>query len=68
MIASSFVFNTTKIKEKLGFKPTLTNKEMLLTAYSYYSKNKEEIKNRKNVSAHSQVAKMGIIGLIKKLS
>lgn len=68
MIASSFVFDTTKIKEKLGFIPTLTNKEMLLTAYSYYSKNKEEIKNRKNVSAHSQVAKMGIIRLIKKLS
>ena len=68
MIASSFVFDTHKIKKKLGFKPTLTNKEMLLKAYRYYHQNKEEIKNRKDVSAHSQIAKMGIIRLIKWIS
>ncbi len=68
MIASSFVFDTSKIKEKLGFKPTLKNEEMLLKAYDFYHRNKEEIKRRKNVSAHNASAKMGIIRLLKWLS
>jgi len=68
MITSNFVFDTTKIKEKLGWRPTKTNEEMLLTAYEYYHKNKEEILARKNVSAHSSVAKMGIIRLLKWMS
>ncbi len=65
MIASSFVFDTQKIKQKLGFKPTLKNEEMLLRAYEFYHKNKEEILKRKDVSAHNSVAKMGIIKLLK---
>ena len=65
MIASSFIFDTTKIKQKLGFAPTLKNEEMLLRAYEFYHKNKQEILNRKNVSAHNSVAKMGIIKLLK---
>jgi len=67
MIASSFVFDTAKIKQKLGFKPTLTNEEMLLRAYEFYHKNKTEILNRKNVSAHNSVAKMGVIKILKWL-
>jgi nucleoside-diphosphate-sugar epimerase len=67
MIASSFVFDTAKIKQKLGFKPTLTNEEMLLRAYEFYHHNKDEILNRKNVSAHNSVAKMGVIKLLKWL-
>lgn len=65
MIASSFVFDTQKIKQKLGFEPTLKNEEMLLRAYEFYHKNKEEILKRKDVSAHNSVAKMGIIKLLK---
>ena len=65
MIASSFVFDTQKIKEKLGFSPTLKNEEMLLRAYDFYHQNKDEIINRKNVSAHNSVAKMGIIKILK---
>ncbi len=68
MICENFIFDTTKIKCELGFKPTLKNEEMLLKAYEYYKKNKEEILKRKNVSAHRQVAKMGIIKLIKMFS
>ena len=68
MIASNFIFDTTKIKEKLKWHPTLTNEEMMLRAYNYYHQNKQEILHRKNVSAHSSVAKMGIIRLIKWLS
>lgn len=68
MISSSFVFDTSKIKEKLGFTPTMTNGQMLLRAYEYYHENKKDILNRKNVSAHNQAAKMGIIKVIKWFS
>ncbi len=68
MITSSFVFDTSKIKEKLGWHPTKKNEEMMLAAYEYYHKNKDEILRRKDVSAHSSVAKMGVIRLLKWLS
>lgn len=68
MITSSFVFDTSKIKRKLNWRPTKTNEEMMLAAYDYYHRNREEILSRKDVSAHSSVAKMGIIRLIKALS
>jgi nucleoside-diphosphate-sugar epimerase len=67
MIASNFIFDTAKIKEKLGFKPTLKNEEMLLRAYEFYHQNKTEILNRKDVSAHNSVAKMGVIKVLKWL-
>ena len=65
MISSSFVFDTSKIKKELGFKPTLTNEEMLFKSYNYYHKNRKEIEGRKDVSAHNKNAKMGIIRLLK---
>lgn len=68
MISESFVFDTTKIKKELGFKPTLTNEEMLLKSYLYFHKNREEIENRTNCSAHNMNAKMGVIKLVKWLS
>lgn len=68
MISANFVFDTSKIKEKLAFMPTLTNEQMLYKAYEYYRQNKNEIRNRKNVSAHKSIAKMGIIKLIKFFS
>ncbi len=68
MISANFVFDTSKIKAKLGFKPTLTNEEMLLRSYLYYHQNKENILHRKNVSAHKTVAAMGIIRVLKFFS
>lgn len=65
MIASSFVFDTNKIKQKLGFSPSLKNEEMLLRAYEFYHNNKKEILKRKDVSAHNSVAKMGVIKILK---
>ncbi len=65
MIASSFIFDTNKIKQKLGFSPSLKNEEMLLRAYKFYHKNKKEILKRKDVSAHNSVAKMGVIKILK---
>lgn len=68
MIASSFVFDTSKIKKELGFVPTKTNEEMLLRAYEFYHQNRKVIEHRTNVSAHNECAKMGVIRLLKWLS
>jgi hypothetical protein len=68
MIAESFVFNTSRVKTRLGWRPTLTNEEMLLRAYSYYKKNRAEISARTDVSAHRKPASMGVIRLLKWVS
>ena len=68
MISSNFVFDTTKIKSSLGFLPTISNEEMLFRSYRFYHENKEEIRSRKNMSAHNVCAKMGIIRVLKWLS
>ncbi len=68
MIAENFVFDTSKIKKELNWKPTLTNEEMLYKAYQYYHDNLRDIKNRSDVSAHKQAAKMGVIRLLKWIS
>jgi len=69
MIAEDFVFDTEKIKKTLGWKPTLTNEEMLLKAFMYYKEHKKEIQGAtEDVAAHRQSAKLGIIRLLKYLS
>jgi nucleoside-diphosphate-sugar epimerase len=68
MIAENFTFDTSKIKRQLNWRPTLTNEEMLWRAYQYYATNRQEIENRKDVSAHKQGAKMGVIRVLKWMS
>lgn len=68
MIAESFLFDTTRIKSRLGWRPTLTNEQMLLRAYEYYRDHRREIAARKDVSAHRKQSEMGIIRLVKWLS
>jgi UDP-glucose 4-epimerase len=68
MIAESFVFDTQRIRTALGWTPTLTNEEMMLRAFSYYSENRKAIHARTDVSAHSKAAPMGVIRLLKWLS
>ncbi|WP_313803445.1 NAD-dependent epimerase/dehydratase family protein [Sphingobium sp.] len=68
MIASSFVFDTSRIKAELGWQPTLTNREMLLRAYDYYQRNRREIAGRNGVSAHRQASAMGVIRILKWVS
>ena len=68
MIAADFVFDTSRIKDALGWRPTLTNSEMLLRAYRYYAANRAEIAARRDVSAHRRSADMGVIRLLKWVS
>jgi UDP-glucose 4-epimerase len=68
MIGEDFLFDTSKIQSLLGWKPTLTNEEMLVQAYRYYAGRRQEISERTNVSAHSKAAPMGVIRLLKWVS
>lgn len=68
MIAEDFIFDTTHIRQRLGWKPTLTNEEMMVEAFRYYAAQREEIHARKDVSAHSRPASMGVIRLLKWFS
>jgi nucleoside-diphosphate-sugar epimerase len=68
MIAEDFLFDTSRIKAALGWRPTVTNSQMLAAAYRYYADNRDEILARQNVSAHSRAAEMGILRLLKWIS
>ena len=68
MIAEDFIFDTTRIREQLGWQPTLTNQQMMIEAFRYYASQRDEINARQNVSAHSRPAQMGIIRLLKWVS
>jgi nucleoside-diphosphate-sugar epimerase len=68
MIAEDFIFDTSRIRAAMGWRPTVTNSQMLTVAYKYYAANREEIMARQNVSAHTQAAKMGILRLLKWIS
>jgi UDP-glucose 4-epimerase len=68
LLSQNFVFDTTKIKEKLGWRPTLTNAEMLWKSYEYYRAHKEEIHNAPEEIKRTRIPKMGIIRVLKWLS
>ena len=68
MIAESFIFDTERIRKELGWVPTLTNQQMMLRAFEYYSRNRRAIHDRTDASAHSKAAPMGIIRLLKWMS
>ena len=68
MIAEDFLFDTSRIKAQLGWRPTLTNSEMLVRAYRYYSENRAEIESRSEASAHRKPAPMGVIRMLKWIS
>jgi nucleoside-diphosphate-sugar epimerase len=68
MIAEDFQFDTSKIERVLGWRPTLSNAEMLIEAYTYYVSRRSEIETRQDVSAHRRTAPMGIIRVVKWFS
>jgi len=68
MIAADFVFDTSAIKRSLGWRPALTNQQMLFRAYDYYARNRAEIEGRSDASAHRKSADMGVIRLLKWIS
>ncbi len=68
MIAEDFIFDTTRIRARLGWRPTVTNDQMMVKAFRYYSGQRKAIYARRDVSAHSKPTPMGIIRLLKWFS
>lgn len=64
MLTSNLVLDTSRIKKKLNWKPTLTNEQVLIECYNYYKHNKnKKIEN----SSSKKKPKLGIILLLKFL-
>ena len=68
MLAANFVFDASRLKADLHWKPVKTNTEILCTAYQYYIDHLDEITNAHNVSAHKSKAKAGILNLLRIIS
>ncbi len=67
MIASSFQFDTTKLRHDANWQPTMTNSDMLMDAYNYYKTNKLASLDP-TTSAHNRVANGGLINLLRRFS
>ncbi|HEU5438662.1 MAG TPA: NAD(P)-dependent oxidoreductase [Ktedonobacterales bacterium] len=68
MLAESFVFDTTRIKTELAWRPTKTNTQMLIESYDWYVQHYDEIYSGAEPSAHRQPVKLQALALVKKLS
>jgi nucleoside-diphosphate-sugar epimerase len=66
LISGTFVFDTTRIKQDLGWSPTRDNDDMLREAYRFYTAHEAERSDE--LSATRQGAKLGILRLVKLLS
>lgn len=66
LISGTFVFDTRRIQEDLGWAPTRTNDAMLREAYRFYAW--REPGRSDALSAHRQSARMGLLRLVKWLS
>lgn len=69
MIAEEFVFDTTRIKQKLGWYPTRSSQEAFHEAFEYYRSVKADLeRDHDKLPAHRRKADPGIIKLLKWLS
>ncbi len=68
MLAESFVFDTTKIKNTLGWQPTRTNSQMLIESYRWYVEHYDDVYSGGERSAHRQPVKLQALALIKRFS
>ena len=69
MMAEDFIFDTSRIKAELGWRPTKTNVEMLIESYEWFLAHHEDIyANAASRSAHRQPVKLRALALVKKLS
>jgi UDP-glucose 4-epimerase len=69
MIAEEFVFDTSRLKQELGWRPTHTNGEILWQAFAFYRDNKTRLdREHSQLPAHRRRSSMGIIRLLKWVS
>jgi UDP-glucose 4-epimerase len=68
MIASSFEFDTTRLRNATGWRPTVGNTEMLWRGYSHYVDHLNDPSDREQASAHRKPADLGALRLVKWIS
>lgn len=68
MIASSFEFDTTRLRNATGWRPTIGNTEMLWRAYQFYVEHLDQISKQQQGSPHRTVSGLGALRIVKWLS
>jgi UDP-glucose 4-epimerase len=68
MLAESFVFDTSRIKQDLGWQPTKTNTQMLIESYQWYLDHYDEVYRAGERSAHRQPVKLQALAVVKRFS
>jgi nucleoside-diphosphate-sugar epimerase len=68
MLAEDFIFDTSRIKRELGWRPTKTNTEMLVESYDWYVQHFDDIYSGGERSAHRQPVKLQALALVKRFS
>ena len=64
MLTANLVLDTSRIKRKLDWKPTLTNEQVLIECYKYYIKNKDK---KKETSSSKKIPRLTIIKILKMI-
>ncbi len=67
MIGEDFMFDTSKIEDAMGWRPTMGNERMLWRAYEFYCSHLDSL-DREGLSAHRRPSRMGIVRLPKLIS
>jgi UDP-glucose 4-epimerase len=68
MLTSDCILDTSKIKGELGWRPTLTNGEMLTKAYEFYISHRDEILADDGLSANQGAVQLGLLKFLKWIS
>jgi nucleoside-diphosphate-sugar epimerase len=68
MIASSFEFDTTRLRNATGWRPTIGNTEMLWRAYQFYVEHLDQLSKQQKGSPHRTVSGLGALRIVKWLS
>lgn len=68
MLASNFEFDTTRIRDAIGWHPTVGNTEMLWRAYRFYVERTGEWSEGRQASAHRKPSHLGALRLVKWIS
>jgi nucleoside-diphosphate-sugar epimerase len=68
MIASSFVFDTTRLRNATGWRPTIGNTDMLWRAYQFYVEHLDELATEHEGSPHRTLSGLGALRIVKWLS
>ncbi len=68
MLAEDFIFDTSRIKTELGWKPTKNNTQMLIESYTWYVEHHDDVYDGGDRSAHRQPVKLQALALVKRFS